>query len=235
MITILFEHTDFFVVNKPAGVSVQDEQGELGVLHQVCQQTNAEKLWLVHRLDKVTSGCFIVARNQQAAAKFGGLFEQRQIEKCYLALSNKKPTKKQGTVIGGMKKIRDGKWALNRDNQLIAATQFITRGTGSGTRLFVIKPHTGRTHQIRVALKSLGSPITGDTLYQGEDADRAYLHAYALSFNYDNQAIKITAPIETGTHFLSDNVQQVIKTFGVPFTFDWPKVKLPKVLERQSS
>ena len=63
-------------------------------------------------------------------------------------------------------------------------------------RLFILYPKTGKTHQIRVAMKSLGSPILGDELYGGEVADRTYLHAYQLSFDYFGEAVHISASPE---------------------------------------
>ena len=105
LIDILFDHPDFVVVNKPSNISVQNEFHQSGLLPILCQQLKVEKLWLVHRLDKVTSGILILAKHSQAAAVFGQLFEQKQIEKYYLAISAKKPKKKQGTVKGGMKKV----------------------------------------------------------------------------------------------------------------------------------
>ena len=189
LIDILFDHPDFVVVNKPSNISVQNEFHQSGLLPILCQQLKVEKLWLVHRLDKVTSGILILAKHSQAAAVFGQLFEQKQIEKYYLAISAKKPKKKQGTVKGGMKKVRDGKWMLESSDTAVAISQFFSFSIYPGIRLFLVKPLTGKTHQIRVALKSIGSPILGDELYKGTSSDRTYLHAYCIRFNYQEQPI----------------------------------------------
>ncbi|AGH45684.1 pseudouridine synthase Rlu family protein [Paraglaciecola psychrophila 170] len=103
-IEVLFDHPDFVVINKPNNIAVQNESHQSGILPILCQQLQVEKLWLVHRLDKVTSGILILAKHSQAAAIFGQLFEEKQIEKYYLAISSKKPKKKQGAIKGGMKK-----------------------------------------------------------------------------------------------------------------------------------
>ena len=125
-IDILLDHPDFVVVNKPSNIAVQNEAHQTGIIPILCQQLNIEQLWLVHRLDKVTSGILVLAKHQKAAAIFGQLFEQKQIEKYYLAISAKKPKKKQGAVKGGMKKVRDGKWMLDSNHSAIAISQFFS-------------------------------------------------------------------------------------------------------------
>jgi tRNA pseudouridine32 synthase/23S rRNA pseudouridine746 synthase len=205
---------------------VQNESHQSGILPILCQQLKVEQLWLVHRLDKITSGILILAKHSQAAAVFGHLFEQKQIEKYYLAISAKKPKKKQGTVKGGMKKVRDGKWMLDSSNTAAAISQFFSFSISPGLRLFLVKPLTGKTHQIRVALKSIGSPILGDDLYKGESADRTYLHAYCIRFSYQQQPFCIICPPDKGEMFLSDNTKQQIANLTTPWTLAWPNIKL---------
>ena len=222
----MFDHPDFVVVNKPSNISVQNEFHQSGLLPILCQQLKVEKLWLVHRLDKVTSGILILAKHSQAAAVFGQLFEQKQIEKYYLAISAKKPKKKQGTVKGGMKKVRDGKWMLESSDTAVAISQFFSFSIYPGIRLFLVKPLTGKTHQIRVALKSIGSPILGDELYKGTSSDRTYLHAYCIRFNYQEEPLCIMCPPNKGDVFVSDNTKQQIASLVSPWTLKWPKITL---------
>ncbi|MFT6776103.1 MAG: tRNA pseudouridine32 synthase/23S rRNA pseudouridine746 synthase [Paraglaciecola sp.] len=227
-IKVLFDHPDFIVVNKPNNISVQNESHQSGILPILCQQLMVKQLWLVHRLDKITSGILILAKNAKAAAVFGQLFEQKTIEKYYLAISAKKPKKKQGAVKGGMKKVRDGKWMLDSSDNAVAISQFFSLSISSGLRLFLIKPLTGKTHQIRVALKSLGSPILGDKLYRGEASDRTYLHAYCIRFIYQDQPICITCPPDRGDFFVSKDTSQQIAKLATPWTLHWPNIKLPQ-------
>ena len=117
------------------------------------------KLYSVHRLDKMTSGLLLLAKSPQIAAQLTALFTTHQIQKYYLAISDKKPKKKQGLIKGGMQKSRRGMWKLTKEKNNLAITQFFSYSLGNGKRLFVIKPHSGKTHQIRVALKSIGSAI----------------------------------------------------------------------------
>jgi len=225
-IDVLYEHRDFIVINKPSGISVQNEVHQSGILPVLCKQLSIESLWLVHRLDKVTSGILILAKHAKSAAIFGELFEQKSVEKYYLAISAKKPKKKQGAIKGGMKKVRDGKWMLENNSQPVAITQFFSFLIATGQRLFLVKPLTGKTHQIRVALKSLGSPILGDTLYKGDTADRTYLHAFCIRFNYKDQLISIVCPPVEGILFKSEHTQQLLAELQSPWTQKWPIIKL---------
>lgn len=224
-IEILLNHQDFIIVYKPVGIAVQNEQQQSSLLTILCQQLGVTKLWLVHRLDKVTSGILILAKNSDAAASFGQLFSERKIEKFYLAVGSKKPKKKQGTIKGGMAKVRDGKWILNNGQENHAITQFFSYGILPNIRLFIIKPLTGKTHQIRVALKSVGSPILGDQHYKGESADRTYLHAYAVKFVFKGEQISITCPPSDGLHFLTAEMRECITGLDTPWALTWPKSK----------
>lgn len=227
-IPVVFTHEDFVVINKPCDISVQLEQGHDyadALLNQVCLQLGVPKLWLVHRLDKLTSGLLILAKKPQAAAALSQMFERREISKYYLALSNKKPKKKQGAVCGDMKKVRDGKWMLLKQQQNPALSQFFSLGLGDGLRLFIVRPHTGKTHQIRVALKSIGSPILGDTLYGGDKADRGYLHAFSLNFSYQNRSISISQSANTGEYFGLQACVDGIDSYDPPSELEWPTVK----------
>ncbi|MGJ8680761.1 TIGR01621 family pseudouridine synthase [Paraglaciecola sp.] len=224
-IEVLYEHADFIVINKPANIAVQNENESTGVLPIICSQLQIPKLWLVHRLDKVTSGILILAKNAQAAATFGELFSNKKIEKYYLAICTKKPKKKQGTIKGGMHKVRDGKWILNSSQDNLATTQFFSYGILPNIRLFLVKPLTGKTHQIRVALKSLSSPILGDELYKGEPSDRTYLHAYTIKFCYQQQEILVKCLPDFGQNFVSKEMTAAIEKLPSPADLPWPKVK----------
>lgn len=201
-LTICYQHPDFVVINKPEGISVHKDEAEIGLTERVAKQLGVPQVWLVHRLDKITSGLLILALNKEAAAYFYQLFEQHQIQKTYWALSNGKPKKKQGKIVGDMQKSRSGAWKLCHSKENPAVTQFLSTSLEPNLRHFVVQPKTGKTHQIRVALKSLGSPILGDTLYTGSPADRVYLHAYQLDFNYQGEAISIQCPPTSGQFWL---------------------------------
>ncbi len=214
-LTICFEHPDFVVINKPAGISVHKDEQAVGLSEKLAKQLGVEKLWLVHRLDKVTSGLLIFARNQTAAVNFYHLFHEHKIEKTYLALSDKKPKKKQGKIIGDMEKSRGGSWKLCPTKNHPAITQFHSLSLAPNLRLFILQPKTGKTHQLRVAMKSLSSPILGDTRYAGSTADRVYLHAYQLAFAYQGEDFLIRAWPTSG-HFWANIDESAIMAISQP-------------------
>jgi len=193
---IVFEHEDFVVINKPCGVSVHSEsEGDVCLTASLAQQLGVERVWLVHRLDKATSGLLLFALNRDSAAALSAQFVEKTMRKTYLALATDKPSKKQGWIKGDMEKSRRGAWKLTRGMENPAVTEFGSHSLEPGLRLFVLHPHTGKTHQLRVTMKSLGSPILGDTLYGGKPASRMFLHAWKIKFDYQGQTFEIVAPL----------------------------------------
>ncbi|UTW01136.1 TIGR01621 family pseudouridine synthase [Marinomonas rhizomae] len=223
MLQILFRSVDYWVVEKPAGMSFHAESEELGVMQSLAASYPGHTFYPVHRLDKMTSGLLVVACNAVAAAKFGVIFENHEMEKRYLALSSKKPKKKQGTIAGGMAPSRRGQWKLTQDKENLAVTQFFSNYF-QGFRVFFVRPLTGKTHQIRVALKSLGSPILGDLRYSGEEADRGYLHAYSLQFNWQGEMKQYLSFPTYGQHFSSELSEFVATQFDESI-LKWPAKK----------
>lgn len=214
-IEVVYQHSDFIIINKPEGISVHKDQEEQGLTELVAKQLNMPQVWLVHRLDKVTSGLLILALNAESAAEFSRLFSEHKIYKTYLALSNQKPKKKQGLIIGDMKKARDGAWKLCQTKENPAITRFESVSCEPNLRLFILKPQTGKTHQLRVAMKSLGSPILGDGLYgkNTEKIDRTYLHATQLEFDYLNDFISVTCLPSQGQFWIKSSVFEQIKAY----------------------
>ncbi|WP_221795393.1 TIGR01621 family pseudouridine synthase [Oceanobacter mangrovi] len=192
--TTLQETDDWLAIYKPTGMSMHTEHDQPGAVVLASQYFN-RPLWPVHRLDKVTSGILLLAKNSECASRFGELFSNQQIRKFYLAQCSSKPSKKQGWIKGDMEKTRNGSWKLLRSCSNPAITRFMSSyDEASGKRLFLLAPKTGKTHQIRVALKSLGSPIDGDGRYKGAAADRTYLHAYGMAFTDGDQDWQILCP-----------------------------------------
>lgn len=221
IIPVLHRQPDWLLIHKPAGIAVQNQADQTGLLPLLRQQLNDQPLWLVHRLDKITSGLLLLATTSEAAARLSDLFAKRQIDKYYLALSDKKPKKKQGQVTGDMQKRRDGVWCLTRSMQNPASSEFFSHAVMPNQRGFLIKPTTGKTHQIRVALKSLGSPILGDSPYKGSAADRTYLHAYALCFHDLGQTYQFVCPPDSGEHFTSDVFIDWLRRYPAPWQANW--------------
>ena len=213
-IEIIYQHHDFIIIDKPCGVSVHKDREEIGLTQMLAQQLNVEQVWLVHRLDKITSGLLILALNETAATTLSNLFAQHLIQKTYIALSEFKPKKKQGLIIGDMQKSRRSTWKLTQSRENPAITRFTSVSCEPNLRVFVLYPQTGKTHQLRVAMKSLGSPILGDELYgetKEEKSDRTYLHAYALAFCYQNQKFRIICSPKCGQFFQRNSVVSAIQ------------------------
>ena len=226
-IDIVFQHEDFLVLNKPAGFSVQ----ELSEIYQ--KSFNA--FHPVHRLDKETSGLWLVALNSNANGHLSRLFANQQIEKHYVAIlpAGKKLKKKQGWIKGDMQKARRKAWKLCKSQLNPAVTFFQTNAFTVQTaenslitsnsqnnlrtlRLAYLQPLTGKTHQLRVAMKANGAAILGDDIYAGEQAkteQRLYLHAYKLIFQYQSHLYKFECMAKQGEYFLQQSFQQVLSKF----------------------
>ena len=213
---IVYQTDDFIIIYKPCGLSVHKDQSEIGLTTLLAEQLGVSQVWLVHRLDKVTSGLLIWALNAESAAEFFRLFSEHHVQKTYLALSNQKPKKKQGLIIGDMQKARNGAWKLCPSKENPAITRFESVSCEPNLRLFILKPQTGKTHQLRVAMKSLGSPILGDALYgkNTENIDRTYLHAARLQFEFKGKAFDVFTPPKGGEWWHRDAVQSQIQKFG---------------------
>ncbi len=198
---ILLEHRDYLVINKAVGSGMHQEGESPGLVRQL-SESRGESLYPVHRLDKITTGALLLARNPDANRELSRQFAERSTRKWYLALSDHKPTKKQGLIKGDMEKARGGSWKLCRTQHNPAITRFHSHLLAEGLRAFLLQPQTGKTHQLRVALKSQGCPILGDRRYGGSPADRGYLHAWQLSFSFGGEQVRVRAPLIAGEQFI---------------------------------
>lgn len=187
---LLYRGGGLVAVHKPVGVGVQQE----GLLPCLRAQLGVPRLWLGHRLDKTTSGVLLLAEDADSAAALGQCFAQGGVRKTYWAVAEGRPAKKQGWIKGDMAKARCGAWKLLRTQHNPALTRFDSRSLAPGLRFYRLQPFTGKTHQLRVALKSLGCPILGDTRYGARAAERIYLHAFGLTLNWRGAALRIEDP-----------------------------------------
>ncbi len=196
--TMILEQPDFLVVNKEAGIDMHDDAGVPGLVSRVSAFLGQD-VYPVHRLDKVTSGLVLLAKNKEATRLLSQSFADREVKKIYLAISDRAPKKKQGWIKGDMVKGRNGSWRLQHSCENPAVTWFRSVALALPRhRVYIVSPHTGKTHQIRVALKSIGAPILGDERYGGSVADRTYLHAWRLHFSYAGTEYRVEAPHEWG-------------------------------------
>ena len=221
---LLFSNKDFIAINKLEAHSFHSENGE-GLVSIVKEEFS--DIYPIHRLDKLTTGLLLFARSKEIAQDLSKKFENREIQKIYIALSNKKPKKKQGLIKGDMDKSRDGTYKLSLTHKNPALTQFFSFALSSieeGLRLFVLKPSTGKTHQLRVALKSLGSAIIGDARYKGLKNEQMHLHAYQLAFELKGEKYSFKAELPNSSLYNKLKESEVFfeKDF---FSLSWPKIK----------
>lgn len=222
MYQLLSEQDDFIVINKDPNVHFHSQDGTAGVIAQA-EADLGYKLYPVHRLDTPTSGLLIVARTPQAANVFTQMFTAHQVQKYYLAIALGKPKKKQGWIVGDMAKSRRSMYKLLRTTENPAMTQFFCASLSEGKRGYLLKPLSGKTHQLRVALASIGVPILGDTLYGKDDSDRCYLHAYCVHFNYLGQQYAFAQLPLHGDQFVDESfVQLVNEQWDQPERLPWP-------------
>lgn len=193
-IPIVYESERLLVINKPPGIAHHDDDmGTPGIVTRIREQLGV-RVWGVHRLDRVTSGILVMAKDAELAKDLTCAFAAGDISKVYFGISAKRPTKKkQGWVQGGMVRSRDKSWKLTRDSHNYAKTRFFTAPIRSkdddALTLLLFRPFTGKTHQLRVAAKSMGMPLLGDPIYKDGSAtssettpmaDRTYLHASGI-------------------------------------------------------
>lgn len=223
--SLVFQNEYFVIVNKSANCNFHDEESlGQGLFNQVKKQLNLPTLFPVHRLDKMTSGLVMLAKTHTVASELGKQFQQHQIEKFYIALSKNKPKKKQGWIIGDMEKSRRSAYKLLRSQTNPAITQFFSFSLIPNLRLYLVKPLSGKTHQIRVALKSIGADIAGDPIYNVNDiADRGYLHAYALRFTLFEDEYQFIEKPNTGDLFAIPQLPEALARIGRPWQLKWPK------------
>jgi len=205
---VIYENKDFLIVSKPAGIEYHGDSGLVALI----RQDNAQLIG-VHRLDKDTTGAIIFAKNKEVASKLGLMFQNREISKTYIALAGNKPSKKQGMISGDIVKTRGGSYSLKRSQDNPSITQFISKSLFDGVRLYWLKPKTGRTHQLRVVLKSIGVPILGDKRYGGDLSDRMYLHAFKLEFDWKSEKI-IVVDWNLAGNLFENNLEKIKEIVG---------------------
>jgi 23S rRNA pseudouridine1911/1915/1917 synthase len=195
---ILFEDDDLIVINKPAGLVVHPGAGHrehtlvnalLSYYPTLSGIGGKQRPGIVHRLDKDTSGCLVVAKNDAAHRELSRQFAERSVEKIYLALVAGRLRKQKGVI-----EEKIGRHPVHRQRMSVASsrgraakTEYRVVRMGNRASLIECRLHSGRTHQVRVHLHHLGHPVLGDKVYGArlaKEFPRQMLHAWKLGFRH---------------------------------------------------
>ena len=195
---VIFEDNDLIVINKPTGLTVHPGAGQrehtlVNALLSHCATLSGiggkERPGIVHRLDKETSGCLVVAKNDIAHRELSKQFAARTVEKIYLALVAGKLRKPTGLIEENI-----GRHPVHRQRMRVtsvrgrtATTEYRVIRSSDQASLIECRLHSGRTHQIRVHLHHLGHPVLGDKMYAprfAKNFPRQMLHAWKLGFRH---------------------------------------------------
>ncbi len=217
--SFIFESDDIIAINKPSGVAVHGGSGvKLGLIEVVKQlRPDAKRLALVHRLDRDTSGCILLAKNAKTLRYLHAQLRERRMQKTYWALAAGRWPRRRTAVDIGLDKI-----SLPSGERIVKAkikgkpslTRFAILEQLKGATLIEAMPVTGRTHQIRVHCQYAGHPLLGDEKYFTDESKlmavngkepRLFLHAAKLAFGLPGgEQITLEAP-------LPSELQQVVK------------------------
>ena len=195
---VLFEDGDLIVINKPAGLTVHPGAGHrehtlVNALLSHCATLSGiggkERPGIVHRLDKETSGCLVVAKNDTAHRELSKQFAARTVEKIYLALVAGKLRKPTGVIEEkiGRHPIHRQRMSATSPRGRSAKTEYRVIRSSDQASLVECRLHSGRTNQIRVHLHHLGHPVLGDKIYAprfAKNFPRQMLHAWKLGFHH---------------------------------------------------
>jgi tRNA pseudouridine32 synthase/23S rRNA pseudouridine746 synthase len=195
---VIFEDAAILAFDKPAGLSSQGGRIAAATLDDLLAafaKPNGKRPRLVHRLDRDTSGVILAAKTQPAAAFLGRGLMGRRVKKTYLAIvAPGAPSPRDGRIEAPLRRVAIGRdvhmetCAADHPDAESAVTGYRTLAAGDEAGLMELRPHTGRMHQLRVHMASLGRPIAGDSRYGGAlmlggaAVPRLMLHARALSF-----------------------------------------------------
>lgn len=211
-VRVIYEDNHLLVVNKPAGVLVQGDKTGDETLIDHCKKYIKERyskpgnvfLGLVHRLDRPVSGLVVLARTSKTLERMNRIFRERKVQKIYWAVVKNNPGDINAELTHWLKKNKKKNIVDAFENEIpdshFAELKFRIVGELNGYYLLEVEPLTGRPHQIRIQLSSIGCPIKGDLKYGyplSNDDGNINLHAKRLYFTHPvrNEPLKLEAPL----------------------------------------
>jgi len=221
---VIFEDDHILALNKPSGLSSQGGRGQVNTLDEMLAafaKASGNRPRLIHRLDRDTSGVILTARTKPAAGFLGKAMMGRRVRKTYLAIVATPPSPATGLIETPLRRDEQGREAFMRvcapdhPDAEAARSRYRTLAATAGAALLELRPETGRMHQLRVHLATIGSPIAGDARYGGTlrlgnaAVSRLMLHAAALEFPHPAGGTKrLEAPVPA-------DMQAVMATVGL--------------------
>jgi RluA family pseudouridine synthase len=198
-VRVLFENEGLLAVDKPEGVVSISEAGK-GGLPELLRDVYPGKLYPVHRLDREVSGVIVFAKDPGIHRHLNGEFDRRSVRKTYLALTHGLMESNRGVINKPIRAFGSGRMGVDVKLGKPSSTEFKVYERLKGYTLVRAYPLTGRRHQIRVHLYSIGHPIVGDLKYGDRAAQekfpRLMLHAMEIEFDLPSgERLKIEAPV----------------------------------------
>jgi len=211
---VIDDNENFIVLNKSSGISVQGGTKSKKNLIDIFSKSKifkGTKPFSVHRLDKDTSGVFLMAKNRETAQLLTSLFRLRKVHKTYLAICNGEIEKNSGEWVDELIRYDNGKQVIEK-----AKTFFKVIDKNSNSSLVEMKPITGRKHQLRKQLFNIGHSIFGDKKYRSSISTQGInkelmLHSYQIRFIINNKKYTYKA-------LLPDYFKKILKVKRLSFS-----------------
>lgn len=188
---VLYKNNQLIAFNKPAGVPIQPDKTAEKSLQDLGEIYAKSNLFIIHRIDRPASGVIVLAKSKRGLAKMNAQFQERTIQKTYLAVVKTAPEKAEGQLVHYLRKNEKANKTQVFEEPIKGGKKAILNykviGKSDNYTLLEIDLETGRHHQIRAQLAKVGSPIKGDVKYgaRRSNKDRSiHLHAWKLSFQH---------------------------------------------------